>query len=275
MNKKLIIIISIFVAISGAMVFALTMKSDDQIVATVNSNPVYLSEIHDKLNELLSANFIDKSFSYDNLNPEMKQNIIKSIIVGRLIGRKADEAKISESAEYKKIMELESDQIKQKLFLEANAKNAVTDTEIKQKYDDFVKSNENKEEVKASQIIFDTEEEAKAAYEKIKSGSSFEEVQKSSDKKNNEANELDYFNKEQMPEAFSNVAFSLVKDQVSEPVKTEFGWHLIKMLDKRKAKLPSFDEMSVRIKTELTQKFIQDFVENILRENKVEITLKQ
>ena len=264
-------------AISAVAVYALNMKSNDQIVATINGTPVMESEITDKLTELSSAKFIDKSFSYENLTPEMKKNIIKSIIVGRLLDKKADEAKIQDSAEFKKALAVEIEQMKQKIFLDQKTREVVTSQVIKEKYEAFVKEKENKEEIKVVHMIFADEQAAKDAAAKLSLGENFEAVMKENNDKNKDNNnggELDFFTKEQMPESFSQAAFALEKDQVSAPVKTEFGWHIIKLLDKRKVKIPSYEEMAPRLESELFQKYIQDYIENLITENKVEITLK-
>ena len=112
---------------------------------------------------------------------------------------------------------------------------------------------------------------------KIASGKTFEDLLKENNpdgKDNSKGGILDFFTKEQMPEAISKAAFSLAKDHVSEPVQSEFGWHILKVLEKRNLKAPSFEEVAPKIKAELYQKFVQEYVDNLLRDNKVEITVK-
>ena len=112
-------------------------------------------------------------------------------------------------------------------------------------YDDAVKQMGNEQEVRARHILVPTEDEAKAILAEIKKGTDFAELAKQKSKDPGaaaEGGDLGYFTKEQMVPEFAEAAFKLDKGQVSEPVKTQFGWHIIKVEDKRTKPVPEFEQ---------------------------------
>ena len=112
-------------------------------------------------------------------------------------------------------------------------------------YDDAVKQMGSEQEVHARHILVATEDEAKAIEAELKKGADFATLakEKSKDPGAAEGGDLGYFTKDQMVPEFAEVAFKLDKGQISDPVKTQFGWHIIKVEDKRTKPTPTFDEV--------------------------------
>lgn len=277
MNKKNTLIGAAILACAvGTGVFAFNIKQDDSIVATVNNKPIYEETVKNQLKQMIDANILDPGFNFDTLDAEMKKNIVSSIIVSDLIEKKAIEAKVEDTQEYKNFMQFQKEQILQKIFIDQLASKNISNEQIEKKYKEFAAEESKKEEVKASQILFKDEKSAKEAFESIKNIQDFDNYQKklnqSEDK--NSSSDQGYFSKDQMPAEFSELAFSGEKDKILGPVKTDFGWHIIKVIDKRKVKVPSFDEMKDKIKNQLYSEFIQNYVKKLQEENKVEILIK-
>src|SRR5262249_5046270 len=116
------------------------------------------------------------------------------------------------------------------------------------------------------------EEDAKAIAAELKKGADFAELakQKSKDPGAAEGGDLGYFTKDQMVPEFSEVAFKLEKGQISDPVHTQFGWHIIKVEDKRKRQLPDLEKVRDQIETFIQRKAQVDYVTKLRAEGKIE-----
>ena len=137
-------------------------------------------------------------------------------------------------------------------LLQQEGKAAVTAEAMKKVYDEAVKQMGTEQEVRARHILVPTEDEAKAVLAEIKKGTDFAELAKQKSKDPGaaaEGGDLGYFTKDQMVPEFAEVAFKLDKGQVSDPVKTQFGWHIIKVEDKRTKPVPEFDKVKDQIET--------------------------
>ena len=130
-------------------------------------------------------------------------------------------------------------------LLQTEAKAAVTDAAMRKVYDDAIGQMKKEPEVHARHILVETEDEAKAVLAELKKGADFAELAKTKSKDPGSADggDLGYFTKDQMVPEFSDVAFKLDKGALSDPVKSQFGWHVIKVEDKRERQPPKFDKV--------------------------------
>src|SRR5438477_6442772 len=152
-------------------------------------------------------------------------------------------------------------------------RNAVTtDYAMKNVYELASKDITGKKEVHARHILVETEDDAKAVEEDLKKGADFAELakKKSKDPGASDGGDLGFFTKEQMVPEFSSTAFSLEPGKISEPVKSQFGWHVIKVEEKRNRKPPPFDQVKPQIETYITRKAQADTVTKLRAEAKVE-----
>jgi peptidyl-prolyl cis-trans isomerase C len=144
---------------------------------------------------------------------------------------------------------------------------------MKKVYDEAVKQMGNEQEVRARHILVPTEDEAKAVLAEVKKGTDFAELARQKSKDPGaaaEGGDLGYFGKEQMVPEFAEVAFKLDKGQVSDPVKTQFGWHIIKVEDKRTKPVPEFDKVKDQIETYVTRKAQADYIHKLQETAKIE-----
>src|SRR5262249_47452241 len=121
-------------------------------------------------------------------------------------------------------------------------------------------------------ILVEKEDEAKAILAELKKGADFAQLakQKSKDPGASDGGDLGYFTKDQMVPEFAAAAFKLDKGQISDPVKTQFGWHIIKVEDKRKRQLPEFDKVKDQIETFVQRRAQVEFVTKLRAEGKIE-----
>ena len=135
-----------------------------------------------------------------------------------------------------------------------------------------MKSIAGQEEVRARHILVASEEEAKNILSDLKAGADFATVakEKSKDPGAAEGGDLGYFSKEQMVPEFAEVAFKMYAGQLSNPVKTQFGWHIIKLEDKRTRQAPEFDKVKDQIETYMMRKAQTDFVSRLRQSAKIE-----
>lgn len=181
----------------------------------------------------------------------------------RLGARAADAAKIGETPEFKARLEYFRQKVLLDEYLSREAKKAVTPEAARKLYDETAKSMTPEEEVRARHILVEEEAQAKAALERVKKGEDFAKVAAELSKdpgSGKEGGDLGFFTKDRMVAPFAEAAFKLAKGQVSEPVKSQFGWHIIKVEDKRTKSLPAFEEVKGEIDTYLLRKGQQDVI---------------
>jgi peptidyl-prolyl cis-trans isomerase C len=157
-------------------------------------------------------------------------------------------------------------------LFQSEAKAAVTDAAMRKIYDEAGKQMAGEKEVRARHILVPTEDEAKAVVEELKKGTDFAELakQKSKDSSAAQGGDLDYFTEDQMVPEFAGAAFKLEKGQVSAPVKTQFGWHVIKVEDKRDRQIPPFDKVKDQIESYLVRRTQAELVAKLRQGAKVD-----
>src|SRR5436305_3875721 len=143
---------------------------------------------------------------------------------------------------------------------------------MKKVYEEASKQITGEQEVRARHILVETEDEAKAVEDELKKGADFAELakKKSKDPGASDGGDLGFFTKDQMVPEFSAVAFSLEPGKISDPVKSQFGWHVIKVEEKRNRKAPDFDQVKSQIETYVTRKAQADYVAKLREAAKIE-----
>ncbi len=158
-------------------------------------------------------------------------------------------------------------------FYERKVREAVTEAQAKAAYEEQIAKIPPEPEVRARHILVKTEAEAKDLLKQIKGGADFTELaKKSSDGPSAQTGgDLGYFSRGQMVKPFEDIAFTLKPGQVSDPVQTEFGWHVIKVEDKRIRPVPAFDEVKDQLMASLVQNQLKSVVQGLRGVAKVEI----
>ncbi|HEY5797796.1 MAG TPA: peptidylprolyl isomerase, partial [Bosea sp. (in: a-proteobacteria)] len=158
-------------------------------------------------------------------------------------------------------------------YLTAEARKAATPEAAKKLYDETTKAMAPEEEINARHILVEDEAQAKAVVERLKKGEDFAKVAAELSKdpgSGKEGGSLGWFTKDRMVPEFADAAFKLTKGQVSEPVKSQFGWHVIKLEDKRAKPLPDFAAVKPQIDQYLERKAQQDIIVALREKAKIE-----
>jgi peptidyl-prolyl cis-trans isomerase C len=163
-----------------------------------------------------------------------------------LVARAAEAKGVGSTTEFARKLSFAKAKLLMEALLQEEAKAAVTDAALRKVYEQAVKEMGKEEEVHARHILVETEDEAKAVVAELKNGGNFEKLAKEKSKDPSAAQnggDLGYFTKEQMVPEFADTAFKLPKGQLSDPVKSQFGWHVIRSEDKRNKPVPEFDKV--------------------------------
>jgi len=180
---------------------------------------------------------------------ESRRNLLLYVIENQLLAEAAKKEKVAEDDAAKEVMEYYRRRALHDLYYDRKIRQAVSMETAKKTYDEQVKKIESKPEVSARHILVKTEEDALDIIERLNRGSDFAELakEKSTGPSGAQGGDLGYFSKGQMVPEFDKVVFELKKGDISEPVKTQFGWHVIKIEDKRDSKPPAFDTVKGRL----------------------------
>ncbi|HEV2557777.1 MAG TPA: peptidylprolyl isomerase [Microvirga sp.] len=216
----------------------------------------------------------DQALQVPGVPEAQKRDLLIGYLVDLKIGaRAAQAAKVGEGEDFARKLAYARDKALLDQYLEQEAKKAVTPEAARKLYEETVKSIAPEEEVRARHILVETEEDAKKAYIRVKGGEDFakvaEELSKDPGSKG-EGGDLGFFAKDRMVEPFAEAAFKLAPGQVSEPVKTQFGFHVIKLEEKRTKPVPTFEETREQIDTYLGRKAQQDLILALRQKAKVE-----
>jgi peptidyl-prolyl cis-trans isomerase C len=159
------------------------------------------------------------------------------------------------------------------IYFEKKVAGAVSDADAKAVYDKQVASIPPVEEVKASHILVDKKEDADAIEAQLKAGGDFAAIAKEKSKDTGSGangGDLGYFSKGQMVKPFEDAAWAMKAGDVSAPVQSQFGWHIIKLIDKRNRPAPAFDSVKDRILTGLTQQKAEEVIGGLRKDAKIE-----
>lgn len=245
---------------------AAVTPAKDFVILNVGGEEIKKSEVLDIWKDLFKGGAAPDFASFDE---NVKQNVLRGIVSERLIYKEAVKSGFDKSDEVKKRLENIKKQLIVQGFIEEKAKSLVTDEQLKAAYDAKIAESKGLEELHASHILVASEDEAKKLSAELKKNSgSFEKLakEKSTDKASGaKGGDLGWFTKDKMVAEFADAAFKLKKGEVSAPVKSAFGWHIIKLEDRRPVKPATFEESKTALKNELTGKAVQGFVEGLLK----------
>ena len=208
------------------------------------------------------------------VTPEMEGQMREEVIAREVFMQEAEKQGLSASEDFKGQMELARQTLLiRELFADYQKKNPVTDTELKAEYDKFSAANGGKE-YKARHILVEKEADAKAIIASLKKSGKFEDIAKKQSKdpgSGAKGGDLDWANPSSYVPEFTEALLKLNKGQTTEvPVKSQFGYHVIRVDDIRAAQLPSFDEVKPQIAQQMQQQKLAAFQEELRKKAKVE-----
>jgi peptidyl-prolyl cis-trans isomerase C len=255
-------------ALAGSLALALfagPVRADDKLLAKVNGAEIHQSDVALAEEEL--------GPSLQQMDPATKEeNVLAFLIDMKIVAKAAEDKKVQDSDEFKKRMAFTRNRLLMDSLLATEGKAATTDQAMKKVYDDASKQISGEQEVHARHILVQTEDEAKQVKAELDKGADFAKLakEKSKDPGASDGGDLGFFTKDQMVPEFSTVAFSLEPGKISDPVKTQFGWHIIKVEEKRNRKPPEFDQVKGQIENYVTRKAQADYVAKLRDSAKIE-----
>jgi peptidyl-prolyl cis-trans isomerase C len=240
----------------------------ETVMAKVNGAPITQGDL------AIAAD--DPALSLPGVDDAQKRNLLIDYMVDLKVGAQAAEAaKVADAPEFQRKLAYFRDKLLLDEYLEREAKKAVTPEAAKALYDQTVKAMKPEEEVHARHILVENEDDAKKIAGRIKGGEDFAKVAAEASKdpgSKAEGGDLGWFTKERMVAPFAEAAFKLNAGQVSDPIKTQFGWHVIKVEEKRVKPVPTFAEMKEQVEQYITRKTQQDLILKLREAAKVERT---
>lgn len=243
---------------------AMPASAEDPVIATVNGEKILQSH-------LLKA--------HENLPPEYQAVAIEqiypmlltSLIDSKLVAEDARARKLDQDEDFQQALSLVKDQLLERYAVRKEIEDAVTDQKLRKMYQEQVAG--GAEELHARHILLKTADEAVAVIKELDGGADFAELakKKSTGPSGPRGGDLGFFGKGQMVPAFEEAAYKLDAGQHSrEPVQTQFGFHVIKVEEKRAAQPPSFEESVEDLRTEAAQAAGAAYVERLRAKAKIE-----
>jgi peptidyl-prolyl cis-trans isomerase C len=239
---------------------------NDTLIARVNGAEIRASDLamaeEDFAQELRGA------------PPDVKrEQLIAYLTDVILVSQAAEKKNLGNDTDFKRRAALMRNKLLMGALLQQHSKAAATEEEMRKVYDDAVKQMGSEEEVRARHILVETEDEAKAVVDALKGGADFAALAKEKSKDPGSAQnggELDFMGKNELVPEFAEVAFKMYPGQTSNPVKTQFGWHVIKLEEKRARQAPPFEMLKERIEQFVMRKAQTELVTQLREGAKVE-----
>lgn len=232
------------------------VAQDDPVVARVDGTELHRSDL-----EAAQANLPDQ---YRQMPLDLLYDpLLDQAINGRLLLDQATAAKVEDDPEYQRQVKLVSEQLAREFLLRTEVERATTDEKLQQSYQDYLATNPPEEQVRASHILVATEDEAKAIADELGAGADFAELARAKSTDPSAAQnggDLGFFSQGDMVPEFSEAAFALEAGATSEPVKTAFGWHVIRVAERRMAEPPAFADVKDQLGGQLAGEIIKAYV---------------
>ncbi|MGO9701345.1 MAG: peptidylprolyl isomerase [Xanthobacteraceae bacterium] len=247
-----------FAALLAVPVGSSYAQDSDPLVARVNGVDIRQSDIAFAEEEI--------GGNIPNMPPAQKRDYLINYLVDvAVMSQAAEQQKLADRPEVKHRLTFDRNRLLMESMLQDAGRAALSDAAEHQVYDEAIKQAKSEEEVHARHILVPTEDEAKAILVQLKGGADFATLakEKSKDPGAADGGDLGYFTKEQMVPEFATVAFKLDKGQLSDPVKTQFGWHIIKVEDKRTKPTPTFDQVKGQIENFVAHRAQAQLVEKL------------
>ena len=236
-----------------------------QNLAVVNGKPVPSSRADAMVKQMASQGQQD--------TPQLRAMVKEELVNREILIQEADRQGLTNSPEVKSQVDMARQSIVIRALVQDYVKkNPVSDADMKAEYDKF-KAQAGDKEYHARHILVEKEEDAKAIIAKLKGGAKFEELAKQSKDPGSAANggDLDWAPPTAFVKPFSDAMIALQKGQVTEtPVKTQFGYHVIKLEDSRAAKVPTFEEVKPQIAESLQQQKLQAYQQELKKKAKIQ-----
>jgi peptidyl-prolyl cis-trans isomerase C len=258
-------------AFAASCMLALPAAAQDdgtKVVGTMNGQPITerdldmtFTDLQDQLGQVPAA--------------DRQAAALSALIDIRALAAKAEAGKLDETREFKDRLAFLRQRALHNAYFRAEVVEKVTDEDVRARYDKEVAATAPENEVRARHILLETEEEAKAVIAELDGGADFEALakEKSTGPTGPNGGDLGYFTRGRMVPEFEEAAYALdIGGYTKQPVQTQFGWHVIKLEDKRQVQPPSFAEVEGQIRAVLMRERYFELLSELREEADLEIT---
>jgi peptidyl-prolyl cis-trans isomerase C len=255
----------IWTAVAAAVLTTLSLSATAQNIAIVNGKAVPTARVEALAQQVARSG--------RPITPDVEAQIKEEVIAREIFMQEAQKRGLDATPEYKTQIELARQTILiRELFAEFQKTSAVSDADVQAEYDKFVAANGGKE-YRARHILVETQAQADAVLASLKKGGKFEDIAKKQSKdpgSGANGGDLDWAAAGNYVKEFSDAMVALNKGQVSAPVKSQFGFHIIRLDDVREAQLPKMDDVKPQIVQQMTQQRMATFQQELRAKAKVE-----
>jgi peptidyl-prolyl cis-trans isomerase C len=208
-----------------------------------------------------------------NTDDEIKVRMVDNMVTEELFVIEAEKTGVSKDKEFQIALDRARRQLLTQRYLQRTVQPKITDANMRTFFDKN-KTRYSQDEVRAYHVLTKTEAEAKEVYTKAKAGEDFEVLAKKFSKDPSAAQnmgDLGFFTRSRMVPQFADAAFNMKPGEISQPVKSPFGFHVIKMVEKKAGKAVSFDDVKDQIRGDLQNESINELIASLKKTNKVTI----
>jgi len=267
------------IALAAALTAGITFAGILPIVAQSGTDPVLARVDGTEIRESdLAQAEEDIGSGLQPSPPEIRREALLTYLIDvALLAKAAETQKLAQTPGFERRLAYARQKVLMEALLDKESKSAANEAAMKKIYDDSVAQNKPVAEVHARHILVETEDKAKEVLAKLKGGGNFAELAKaeSKDPGASDGGDLGYFTQDQMVPEFAELAFKLDKGALSDPVKTQFGWHIIKVEDKRNKPVPGYEQVKGQIETYVVRRAQAELVGKLREAAKVERLMKK
>ena len=243
-----------------------TQAQNIPIVANVNNEDISLETMIHAMNELPPEIQSQPFMSYYD-------DLLERVIDIKLFAQEGKKMKLDEEPSVRAAIDFVIEKVLMQAFLSKYVQENIKEENIKASYNNFIADETSREEIKASHILIDTESEAIDVINMLNDGDDFSELakNKSTGPSGPSGGDLGWFKRGQMVPPFEKAAFSLNKNEITQiPVQTQFGWHVIKIFDKRIPEAPSYENMKSKLIQDLERKIVSKKIQDLRNDALIE-----
>ena len=243
-----------------------TQAQNIPIVANVNNEDISLETMIHAMNELPTEIQSQPFMSY-------YEDLLERVIDIKLFAQEGKKMKLDEEPSVRAAIDFVIEKVLMQAFLSKYVQENLKEENIKASYNNFIADETSREEIKASHILMDTESEAIDVINMLNDGDDFAELakNKSTGPSGPSGGDLGWFKRGQMVPPFEKAAFSLNKNEITQrPVQTQFGWHVIKIFDKRIPEAPSYESMKSKLIQDLERKIVSKKIQDLRNDALIE-----
>ena len=254
------------------------MSSADQVVARYNNKELMQSEVETALKIAFEGVLPGGKKRFEDININEKQKIVSQLVQQKILQDALNASGIKNSQSFKQQLEFVKEGVALNIFLENYAKKKLTDKMVNNEYAALVKELKSNDELKVHHILVKDENLARTIFNDIKSGKvTFQNAAKqfSVDPGSKDKNgELGFLSRGQTLPEFEKSMYDLKVGVISNPVKTDFGWHIIKVSEIRKRAIPKFEDVRAQITQSALMKIKQEYFNELSKKANIEILVK-